>query len=389
MITEQQSVEWLKELIRIPTISGNEKQVADHIKEIVKSEGISTYEELVFDPETNRSQLIVTLKGAEESSKVLGITGHMDVVPIGEEEWNEDPFSGYENKGKIYGRGSTDMKSGLMAAVIALINLKRSGKDFKGTLKLLLTAAEETSAMGSLQLTEAGYANDLTALIAAEPTSNYLFNAEKGAFWLEFKTTGQTAHGSTPQNGINAIDHMLYFIERFRSEIDFAPFEDELLGKVTASLDVIQGGNATNVVPDSCIARFDIRTTPALQHQYLLNRIEEINQNIKEEIADFKLEVNVLADLYPVSTPFEDPFTQIVFNARKGIAANQNTPLGYPGYTDAAQFTKVLPGVPILVIGPGDVTQSHQPNEYVIKSDYLNAIQIFTRVIHDYLEVSE
>ncbi|MCD8081270.1 MAG: ArgE/DapE family deacylase [Bacteroides sp.] len=388
MVTETQSLMWLKKIIQIRSVLGNEKEVVDYLKGILESEGITTYEEVVLDAENNRSQLVVTLKGEKECDKVLGFTGHLDVVPVGDEAWEYDPFSGYETDGKIYGRGSTDMKSGVMAILVSLINLKQSGKPFSGTLKLLLTAGEESSGIGAAQLVEQGYANDLTALLTAEPSLNYTFTAEKGALWLEFKTTGKTAHGSTPEEGINAVDHMLAFIQRFKERIDFSQYTDKLLGTATCSLNVLQGGKATNVVPDSCIAQFDIRTVPSLQHSYILQTIRDIQNELESEIKDFDFNYTVLTDLSVVNTPYDDPFVELVLNARTDIAAPQPGPLGYTGYTDAAQFIKVNSSLPIVILGPGG-TLAHQTNEYVTVSDYLNAIQIYDRIINDYLEVTD
>ncbi len=163
MIDNTTAVEWLKEIIRIDSTLGNEKEVADYIKILLDDAGIP-YEEITYAE--GRTQLVATLEGTGEG-KVLGISGHMDVVPVGENEWEYDPFSATEVDGKIYGRGSSDMKSGVMAAVVAMINLKESGTAFNGKLKLLLTAGEETSAVGSEQLTELGYADYLDALLVA------------------------------------------------------------------------------------------------------------------------------------------------------------------------------------------------------------------------------
>lgn len=388
MVTETQSLMWLKEIIQIRSVLGNEKEVVDYLKGILESEGITTYEEVVLDAENNRSQLVVTLKDEKESDKVLGFTGHLDVVPVGDEAWEYDPFSGYETDGKIYGRGSTDMKSGVMAILVSLINLKQSGKPFSGTLKLLFTAGEESAGIGAEQLVNQGYANDLTALVTAEPALNYVFNAEKGALWIECRTTGKTAHGSTPEEGVNAIDHMLAFIQRFRERIDFSQYTDELLGTATCSLNVLQGGDATNVVPDSCIVQFDMRTVPTLEHSFILETIREISTELESEIEEFKFTYNILTNLSVVNTPFEDAFVQLVLKARTDIAAEQPGPLGYSGYTDAAQFIKANPSLPIVISGPGSFV-SHQTNEYVAINDYLNAIRIYDRIINDYLEVTD
>ncbi|WP_239984606.1 M20/M25/M40 family metallo-hydrolase [Lentibacillus sediminis] len=194
---KEQAKSFLKEIIQINSVNppGNETEVANKLKGLFDEHGIET--ELV-EYDENRTNLIAHLKGKEEGP-VLGLTGHMDVVPPGEIDWEHDPFAADEADGKIYGRGASDMKSGLAACVLAMVALKEEGLPQKGEITLLATVGEEAGAVGARQLTEKGYADKLDALIVGEPTDNLIKNAHKGALWLQLITYGQTAHGSMPE----------------------------------------------------------------------------------------------------------------------------------------------------------------------------------------------
>ncbi|WP_077325268.1 M20/M25/M40 family metallo-hydrolase [Virgibacillus siamensis] len=178
---QEHAKSFLKEIIQIKSVNppGNETEVAKKLKELFEKHSIET--ELV-EYDENRSNLIARLKG-EQDGPVLGLTGHMDVVPPGDIEWEHDPFGAEEEDGKIYGRGACDMKSGLVACAMAMVSLKEEGFPKSGEITLLATVGEEAGAVGSSQLTEKGYADQLDALIIAEPTKNEIKISHKGALW--------------------------------------------------------------------------------------------------------------------------------------------------------------------------------------------------------------
>lgn len=235
----QEALQLLKEVVQIKSILGDEKLVADKLQALFEQHDIPC-EQVEYS--AGRNQLVATLKGSE-TGPVLGFSGHMDVVPVGEIPWEEDPFAAIEKDGLLYGRGTCDMKSGLIAAVVAMIRLKEAGANFKGTVKLLATVGEETSAIGSGQLVDQGYADDLDALVIGEPTNVEIGVAHKGALWPRITTYGKTAHGSMPDQGVNAIEHMLLVLNAFKETFDFSQSVDELVGASTSSLDIIKGGN--------------------------------------------------------------------------------------------------------------------------------------------------
>ncbi|HLS07520.1 ArgE/DapE family deacylase [Lentibacillus sp.] len=383
---QEQAKSLLKDIIKINSVNppGNETEVANKLKALFDEYGIET--ELV-EYDENRANLIAYLRG-ETDGPVLGLTGHMDVVPPGENEWEHDPFGAEEKNGKIYGRGACDMKSGLVACAMAMVSLKEEGLPLSGEINLLATIGEETGAVGSRQLTEKGYADQLDALIIAEPTKNKIKISHKGALWPQIITYGKTAHGSMPDSGINAVAHMNEIIHQILGESFELTYEkDELLGAPTYSVDVIKGGSNTNVVPDQCFANIDIRTVPSQDHQQIIEQIEQIIENTKKKYPDLKADIHRLNDQSPVKTSSEDPFVQLVQDVVK--ASDGSAELGgVTAYTDGSQFIHANNKFPIVVLGPGETSTAHQPDEYVEVDKYLDSINLYKEIAKKFLAYS-
>ncbi|WKA59803.1 M20 family metallopeptidase [Planococcus shenhongbingii] len=380
---QEQAKSLLKELIQIKSVNppGNETEVAKRLKILFDEHGI---ENEFVEYDNNRANLIAHIKG-EEEGPALGFTGHMDVVPTGEIEWEHDPFAAEEQDGKIYGRGACDMKSGLAACVLAMVSLKKEGLPKKGSITLLATVGEEAGAVGAKQLTALGYADPLDALIVAEPTRNQIKIAHKGALWPQIITYGKTAHGSMPDMGTNAVIHMNEIIHKLLGEEFKMQFEeDDLLGGATFSVNVISGGSNTNVVPDRCMVNIDIRTVPSQNHQQIIGQIEQIIQSANLRYPDLKADIRILNDQPSLRNSREDPFVQVVQDAVK--AKGGTTALGgMTGYTDGSQFSQASKKFPIIVLGPGDTKLAHQPDEYVEVDEYLSSIQLYKDIAKKFL----
>lgn len=384
VMDRSQALALLKKIVQINSVNppGNETLVADELKKLFEEHGIET--ELVEYSE-GRCNLIATLNGSS-AGKVLGFTGHMDVVPPGQIEWKYDPFGAEEVDGKIYGRGSCDMKSGLMAFVMAMISLKEEDIPLKGSIKLLATIGEETGAIGAGQLTEEGYADDLDALIVGEPSSNEIVTSHKGALWLEIITYGKTAHGSAPHLGVNAVEHMNEIINQIQSDNFKLPYEyDELLKAPTFSINAMQGGSSMNVIPDYCSMKLDIRTLPSQNHEEILENVHKMVELSKDRYPNLNAEIKVVADLEPVKTNIDDPFVDLTLKASESVSGPRDEPKGFTGITDACAFKQSKKDFPIIVMGPGDITLAHQSNEYVEVEEYLNSIETYKEVAKKFL----
>ncbi|MCL1631540.1 ArgE/DapE family deacylase [Sporolactobacillus sp. CPB3-1] len=382
-MTNEQAIELLKNLLKTNTTNppGNEAEAAALIKPLFDSTGIETK---IVPYSTRRHQLIATLHGAEPG-KVLAFTGHMDVVPVGELPWDHDPFGAEEAGGKIYGRGASDMKSGLAAMIAAMIQLKEEKVPLKGTLKFIATVGEETSSIGAEQLVGSGYANDFDAVVIGEPTGNELSIAEKGALWVRLTTYGKTGHGSTPDCGINANEHMIALLSRFQSDFSFVYEADDLLSEPTSSIDVLRGGSGTNVIPDKCTVEIDMRTLPSQNHEEILASVQSLIDGLKQDIPELRVKVEVINDMLPVKTPKDDPFVQQLVRVIEDVRKKKIEPYGFSGYTDGAFFAQTGRIFPITVVGPGSPQVAHQPNEYIERAPFFDSIQIYKRIAAEFL----
>lgn len=373
---EQEGYEFLKEIIGMNTVKANEKNVADRIEQILLKHGIES-EQIEFGP--NRTSLIATIEG-KEPGPTLAFSGHMDVVSVGTVEWDTDPFEAVEKEGRLYGRGTSDMKSGVAALLTAAIRIKEAGGPEKGKLKLVFTPDEEQGGIGAEQLVDLGYLKDIDACIIGEPSSNGIIRAHKGVLWTNFITYGQTAHGSTAELGNNAVERMLDFLTILRERFDLEQAHDELLGNCTVNVTVFNGGDSVNVVPDKASVDIDIRTVPGQSHEEIYHDFQALIDELQEQDEGFEIEMNNIANLLPLRTADENPLVQ---NGQKIIkkVTGENKELGtLAGGTDGSEFVRANPDMAVVILGPGSFDLAHQPNEYVNIQDFYDAIDIYEQL---------
>lgn len=245
-MTTKDRIKLLKAALSIDTAGGNETEMAMLLGKHLHTAGIPSKQ---IEYSSGRSNLVAEMGNA---GPVLAFSGHMDVVPAGDvQAWATKPFVPVEKEGKLYARGATDMKSGLVAMVIAMLELADEGAALGGRLRLLATIGEETGLFGAEALTKAGYANDVEALIIGEPTGHRIVYAHKGICTYTVTSHGKSAHSSMPQNGVNAIDNLVVFYNRMMEEFSKLNDENTALGKMTWCNSVIQGGEQFNIVPES------------------------------------------------------------------------------------------------------------------------------------------
>lgn len=381
-------LEFLEKIIQINSVNppGNELPVAKEVKDLLDSHHI---ENELFPFDDNRANLIAWIRGEGDPNdperKVLGLSGHMDVVPVGEAKWKHEPFAAVQEDGKMYGRGTSDMKGGLTALLFAMIELKNEGVSLKGDIKMLATAGEEVGAVGAKRLYSEGHMDDVDALIIAEPTNNEVCIAEKGVLWLEVTTYGKTAHGSTPHLGINAINHMYHLLHALETNFEMDVEADELLGKPTYNVSMINGGVGTNVVPDQCSLRIDIRTIPGQSHDEIYNEIEQLFSDVKKEIPELDFEMKRINDLRAVQTKSTDAFAEAFRKRASNFFGEEKEYKGMIPYTDGAALIAEDDNIPLVIFGSADTKLAHQPNEYIEIEPFLKSIELYKQVILDYL----
>ncbi|GGL56956.1 M20 family metallopeptidase [Sporolactobacillus putidus] len=382
LIDEDDAVLFLKSLIRLNSVNppGSEKKVAELIKERSEKAGLKAS---LFTFEPGRSNLFV--EGAsnrtEKENRNLVLSGHLDTVPIGNGKWEHDPWSADQDGDRLYGRGSSDMKSGAAAMILALETIQKSGVRLKGNLSFLGTAGEEVDGRGARSVLREGIIKNATAMVIGEPTNNELLIAHKGVLWLEIIINGKTAHAGWPENGVNAISAMHVFVQKL-GEIDLP--NHEILGKSTLNLGLINGGTAPNMVADRCQLTIDIRMVPGQERDGILHQVKTILAAISDPMG-ITYKVNVLNNMLPVSTSREDPFIKVSADTLQEVLDKKPIFGGANYYSDGSIFTTENKNIPILIFGPGNPVMAHQPNEWVDLRNFIDSIRYYIALAVHYL----
>jgi succinyl-diaminopimelate desuccinylase len=276
----------------------------------------------------------------------------------------------------VWGRGAADMKGGLAAMMAAALALVETGTSLAGDLILAFTAGEEVDCVGAHVVAGRTDLGPVGAIVLSEPSSNELFVAEKGALQVELTTYGQTAHGSMPELGRNAVMMMVALL----SELDRLPVpcaEHPLLGGFTRSINTINGGVKTNVVPDRCTATVDMRTVPGQDHAALLRQIEALIADLSARQPGFQASMKVLNDNLPLTTPPDHPAVARMADVIEAVKGRRPVPRGVRYYSDAVAYVPAF-AAPMLICGPGQASLAHQPNEYVEVDKLVESARILT-----------
>lgn len=362
------SVTLTQELVRFNTINppGAERACAEHLAALLEAAGFAV-EVIPFGE--GRAQLVVRI-GGNTDQPPLAFTGHLDTVPLGAQAWSIDPFAAEIGDGKLYGRGSSDMKSGVAAFVAACIALADRLPGTPGVL-LVITAGEETGCNGAMALANAGLGH-AGALVVAEPTGNRPLVGHKGALWLEAETCGVTAHGSMPEKGVNAIYKAARAVTALQ-DFGFNVARHDVLGSPTLNVGTIHGGLNINSVPDRATIGIDIRTVPGQSHA-------ELRQQLAGYLsADVTL--RSLLDLPGVWTDPQDGWLRQVFGVARDVAGIGDEIGGAPYFTDASALTPVLGSPPTVIVGPGELALAHQTDEYCFVSRIEQATEMYLRLV--------
>jgi succinyl-diaminopimelate desuccinylase len=359
-------------LIRFDTVNppGRELECARYLESVLSQAGFRT--QLV--PMGDERASLIARRGRSGSRKPIVFTGHIDVVPLGTRPWASDPFGASVSEGRIHGRGSSDMKSGVGAFVAAAV-AETARVENQTEVVLLITAGEETGCEGATSIVKAGLQGTAGALVVCEPTANVPFVGHKGALWLKAIAQGKTAHGSMPEEGENAVYKAARAVERL-SCFDFRCERHPQLGAPTINVGTFHGGLNINSVPDRAEVQIDLRTIPAVDHAELRRRIRE---QMKED-----LQLETLIDLPGIWTSPQDPWVQRV-GAIASRITGESARVGTATYfTDASVFVPVMDGVPTLVLGPGEPTLAHQTDEWCSVERVHQATAIYRELITDW-----
>jgi succinyl-diaminopimelate desuccinylase len=377
--SDQEMVDVLRDLVNINTSNGNEIKTATYIKTLLEKFDINA---TIIPITDSRVDLVAEIGNGEP---VLGISGHMDVVPAGDENnWNSDPFILDERDNKLYGRGTSDMKSGLAAMIIAMIQIKENNLLSRGTIRLMATMGEEVGELGSQKLYEDGYMDDVDALVIGEPSGYMVVYAHKGSMDIKLKSKGKAAHSSLPEEGYNAIDPLISLLNKANKLFKDSNKQNSLLGKATFSTTIIEGGNQVNSIPEFASSEMNIRTIPEFDNK----EVEKIMEDLvhKQNEAGAEITMDIYMSQPSVETDSNSSLVKLSKDLGTKYAGFDVEAVAIPPVTDASNLLKgKSKSFPLAIFGPGSDTP-HKVDEYVDKQMYLDFICLYVDLFTSYLK---
>ncbi|MFO8099614.1 MAG: M20/M25/M40 family metallo-hydrolase [Salinibacter sp.] len=348
------AVDLLKEMIRFPSLSGEEAALADFMEAYACSRG-------GVGVERHDDNVVMRLGSGPDT---LLLNTHLDVVPPSDDH-PYAPFEPVEAEGALYGRGSVDAKASGAAMTTALLSLAAEGwAPADGQVLVALTTCEESGgAHNGLQHVRP-HLPALDAAVVGEPTRLRPCVAQKGLLILKIHVRGTTAHAARAHLGTNAIREAQAALRQLDAiDLDRG---DSHLGAPSANVTTIEGGSAHNVVPDHCVFTVDVRTTPAYTHDEIVARIRE----------GVDAEVEVHSDrLVPCATPRD---ARVVQAARAAVPGAE--PFGSPTSSDWV----FLHDVPTVKMGPGRSSRSHTAGERIDPAEVERAVSVYRTLVQSY-----
>jgi len=378
-ISEAQSLDILKNLIAIESVNDKEKTVATYLQELLAQYDIKSEIKTIRG---DRANLIAEIG---HGKPVLGVSGHMDVVDPGNiKDWHSNPFEMTEVAGQLFGRGITDMKSGLAALVITMINLQQQGLPQKGTIRLMATMGEEVGEEGSSYLLKDGAMEDVDGLVIAEPSGYNIGYAEKGSMDIKFISKGKASHSSMPESGYNAIDALMNFL------IDTnLVFRDERIGHASMgplifNTTLIKGGTQVNSIPDYAEAEANARTIPEYTNQQIIDELYKLIRRHNKQGAEIGMDIYMNEE--PVSMSKDNDLVTLMKKLMASYTDAEIVVSPISPVTDASNLVKGKHfDFPFIIAGPGNDTP-HQINESLDKKMFFNFIDIYEKLFIEFLK---
>ncbi len=373
-VDRDDAVRLLADLVRVPTINppGADVPGAELIAHELDRRGLAPELTQIGPGQAN---VTARLRGTGEAPALL-FNGHIDVVPPGEVPWSRPPFSAQVEGGRLYGRGASDMKSGLAAMLLAFDAVSRGNTRLRGDLIFSAVSDEEIGASGSLRLVSDGLTRNVGAVVIGEPTGFNVYIAQKGLCWLELETTGVTAHGSLPHLGRNAIVDMQAVLAEVLA-IPMSEGFDPSYGRATLNVGTIHGGVGTNVVPDLCRAGLDFRLPPGISETELMEEVGRAVERAREKRPGMRVNIRSVGSRPAVATSVQEALVRHLLEACQQVLGRVPAPLPTPGFATDASALCSQPRIPFAVIGPGRIELAHKPDEYVEIDDYLKAVDLY------------
>jgi acetylornithine deacetylase/succinyl-diaminopimelate desuccinylase family protein len=361
----------LAELVKIPSVCGEEHQIASYIHDWLTAKGLPA--ELV-EVERNRPNVIVKLRASEPGPRIM-LNGHMDTVPAGR-GWRHDPFGSEIEYGRMYGRGTIDMKSGLACILWAVATCKSLGLPRRGELTFAAVVDEEAIDRGTYGLIRNGYATGLDFAMIPEATDLQVVTAHRGRVVFEVQVHGRAAHSHWPGRGVNAIEKAAVLI----SALPKLPNpKHPRLGECTLNTLKIEGGQEeVMLVPDQCRIIIDRCLVPGYGSKQALADLAALIQNLSME-AEAKLIDRETPFCEAFEIPSNNPNVQLIMNAANRVLGRNPEITYHEGPCDSCIL--VSEGrIPTIEFGPTG-GKLHEPDEYVEIESVRKTTEVYMEIL--------
>ena len=399
------AIQMLQRLVAAPSITGAEEPAQDVAEALMRERGleidcweatpreIEPYywhvgEETQFSGRPN----LVGKWSAGGMGRTILLNAHMDTVDYGDESlWTYPPLAGHVEGDLLYGRGSCDMKGGLVTYLLALDALNELGIRLGGDVLLSTTVGEENGGVGVLSTLLRGYRAD--AALITEPTRLALVPAQGGSLVMRLTVQGKSAHGAVRDEGVSALEKFIPIfqdMQAFESERNQSlrhPLYEHLANKAPISFGVVKAGTWASTVPEELVAEGRIGLLPG-------ENVDEFRDAVAARIAAVAAQDDWLRDhppaiewfggqFAPAETPVDAPISQAVIRAHSVTTGNAPDIEGVPYGADMRLFT-LIGDMPCVMYGAGDVRVAHQHNEHVAISDILTAASTIAVLLIDW-----
>ncbi len=372
-------VETAQSLVRIPSVnpgydpgSSGEAAVVDWLLDWSKQHNFDVREEEVFP---NRRNVILRLRNGSDRPHLL-LNGHTDTVAVS--NMTIQPFGGEVRDGRLWGRGSADMKGPLACMLHTLLVLRDHATRWKGCVTLACVVDEELGFAGIKTFLESEEVFDFA--VVGEPTRLEVVRGCKGCLRFSFRAHGKAAHSSTPEKGKSAISAMagaITALDHFFAK-RLAKIRHPDLGPSTGSVGLIHGGSGINIVPDFCEASVDVRLVPGQSWEETYNEIQQAVEATNSAVR-WEFDSQPMADP-PFCLERDHP---TVVRTCAGLGREESQVVNFS--CDASKIAAT--GLPCMVVGPGDIAHAHTATESIAIEDLLQGVEAYTKIAESLLPV--
>lgn len=342
---------------------------------------------------------VVGRRRGESDRPCVHLNGHLDVVPAGT-GWSTDPFGGEVRDGRLYGRGASDMKGGIAAAVFAAECVRRAGVTLAGTVEISGTVDEESGGWaGVAHLAQVGRLTSRTTdfVIIPEPLGvDRICIGHRGVYWFAVEAHGRIAHGSMPFLGVNAIAGMGALLHAIDRELQPAlaarrtsvPVVPEGARHATLNINSITGGQGDAEVQSPCVAHhcravFDRRYLPEESFDEVRGEVAALLQRVARHSPGGHFTLHDLMHVAPVRTPDASPLVLALARSIREVQGREAALVASPGTYDHKHVARLGAIEHCVAYGPGRLELSHQPDEWCDLDDLVRATQVMALTLLD------